>query len=1190
MSSSFQHFTDPEFILDLKNCCALNNSISQSRCPADMMTQLDRSSNSLHRISISHEDRHLFAFATSAPYQKTEDGLVHPHTDASWAESVSSFFTSWQNDPETLAPSLPSSTSSDSLVETVYVCFQGTQTAQHLRTDLLAFQTPPFQDGITGKVHYGFWKIAQDIPVHFFASFLIHSPNSRIVFTGHSLGAAVALLVALRLLKGFQDPYSPNPESERVSCLLFGLPPVGDSELMATIATVLPVQNLVVFVHVKDIVPRLVFALGHLLSTSTGKKSQIKRAACSLLSCLTKSEILPNANNLLLFLLNELSRLVQAQLDSYDVYGSYYFLKVKIEIDPVDPKVDLYIPRIPALPIVNSRKIFRKLVVKDPPKLAAISIQAHLFSSYFGFCRPKLISSPKIPRAKLPLVLIPHFRLHKRDWRVHPDKTIIIDCPQYSTLKFALEAVDLEGNGFSWGLSIVSTVQLWDFPPVSPSLGSTDKELILELQIPKVFKLPSILTFGISTVFAGVPSQMQIPMVYGSIETLRTPKKLRDIEAFPRLIIQKTFMTALYHPTGSSRKTALSLLEQLDNITTVKDSSVLKQVEDLCGKTEFFKVLFAGMSDKEMRDLEEKFAPLVNSTLATPDEEAQSFTAHSLVQRAEPALEATYLTCSQPCQVPSSSSSIPLESTPSSPMIRSLPSFRRCTLAEAIQFFEEKSLNSSESILSAGHIIVRMNLVISDTLEFRKAWYHEALPQIGYAIGGIFIAVGVFWGVGLAVGVVLGLLAEVSFGAALITGGIGTLGALLGAIAEGVFADIINTSNLYFLNLTRLAKCLRVAHENSSVPLIEENILTALSNRHGIRSIQDFIELEIEHLQATDVAQFINFAKVRRFLLAVRILRQMRKLVGEEYRIGILGSMKTGKSTLLARLGFPTNPSATVHTGDTMALSFPCTPNLIFYDFPGSDDIDPRTIASFQSWNRMIDFLIVVTELDKSDNQYLQSLMHLLVPTSRPLYILFNKADLASVDTAKHVLLTQDEMQKLMTFHLINLIGDQVKFNQLTTEDPKLLHYDLTCFDNQFFRAGYTRQHSNSCGILNAPQTFEQILQHITVTDEIQIEQEILNKMTQIVTDSDAQAETKASEIFQISTAGPSSSTPVTPWSLKDWLTTLQMPQYIELFQVNGFTMIRRLKALTEERLKTDLKITNYGDRLDLIEEIKKLA
>ncbi|XP_078662758.1 uncharacterized protein LOC144906412 [Branchiostoma floridae x Branchiostoma belcheri] len=112
--------------------------------------------------------------------------------------------------------------------EEVYVAFKGTSDFGDVMSDLSFWQEGAGQSGdshnsgVGGKYHSGFMRLAFLIPAH---RILEEYSNSRIVVCGHSLGGAVAHIVALNMMVHLRSQGQPV---DNVTSIAFGAPYFGN--------------------------------------------------------------------------------------------------------------------------------------------------------------------------------------------------------------------------------------------------------------------------------------------------------------------------------------------------------------------------------------------------------------------------------------------------------------------------------------------------------------------------------------------------------------------------------------------------------------------------------------------------------------------------------------------------------------------------------------------------------------------------------------------------------------------------------------------------------------------------------------------------------------------------------------------------------------------------------------------------
>ncbi|KAK9763215.1 hypothetical protein K7432_010328 [Basidiobolus ranarum] len=166
--------------LEIQNCISLACAISGNNFDA-VNTHLLRPGTTIHSVvKIASESRHKYVIAESE-----ENGL-----------------------------------------KTIYVAFKATETKKDILTDVSIAKYTSL-GSFDVNIHTGFYWEAMKISLGFFISKLTqrNQENIKLIFTGHSLGGAIAKCVALTLLQ------IPEIRQERLSVYTFGSPPFGDAKL-----------------------------------------------------------------------------------------------------------------------------------------------------------------------------------------------------------------------------------------------------------------------------------------------------------------------------------------------------------------------------------------------------------------------------------------------------------------------------------------------------------------------------------------------------------------------------------------------------------------------------------------------------------------------------------------------------------------------------------------------------------------------------------------------------------------------------------------------------------------------------------------------------------------------------------------------------------------------------------------------
>ncbi|KAJ7550454.1 hypothetical protein O6H91_07G102300 [Diphasiastrum complanatum] len=165
----------------------------------------------------------------------------------------------------------------------VMVAFRGTFTLQDAIQDM-KLTTAPVGFGLgVGRAHVGFQARAEKMPVQLFMN--LTRPGEKLIFTGHSLGGAVASLTTLRVLEALSAAGDDAPISrERVLCVTFGTAPFANRELAMYINSkyrdrfyhLVSMHDFVPRAH--NILPRLFFPLAQRFSHNLRQSKQFQAA------------------------------------------------------------------------------------------------------------------------------------------------------------------------------------------------------------------------------------------------------------------------------------------------------------------------------------------------------------------------------------------------------------------------------------------------------------------------------------------------------------------------------------------------------------------------------------------------------------------------------------------------------------------------------------------------------------------------------------------------------------------------------------------------------------------------------------------------------------------------------------------------------------------------------------------------
>lgn len=248
----------------------------------------------------------------------------------------------------------------------------------------------------------------------------------------------------------------------------------------------------------------------------------------------------------------------------------------------------------------------------------------------------------------------------------------------------------------------------------------------------------------------------------------------------------------------------------------------------------------------------------------------------------------------------------------------------------------------------------------------------------------------------------------------------------LSAVGEKLHDVMINWSQAYIANLKTVCKLLHIdIRHKPGIPWFETTVFFADNVRRFLESaiVNSLAKLGIA--KADDLKSRLledefkrtfggltmerceNHAEVAQFLMQVRRclfvcltvpmqvvrLHRLREIIKADYVVGVLGTMKTGKSTLLYRYGLDSKPDELRHTLDITPHYFTDVDCFHFLDFPGSDDVNEATAAAFSNLYNSCDAFIFVLELDKKDAAIIIKMIRTVATLNRPVLVCLNKAD-----------------------------------------------------------------------------------------------------------------------------------------------------------------------------------------------------
>eukprot|EP01080_Neovahlkampfia_damariscottae_P006161 gene6161-10168_t len=215
---------------------------------------------------------------------------------------------------------------------------------------------------------------------------------------------------------------------------------------------------------------------------------------------------------------------------------------------------------------------------------------------------------------------------------------------------------------------------------------------------------------------------------------------------------------------------------------------------------------------------------------------------------------------------------------------------------------------------------------------------------------------------------------------ALIAGGIASLTLFSGAIGMGslsLLSNVILTyklkttiDNEYFNRLQLIALGLGIETKPMTC-MYEKEISIYYNNNLRTEKEDDIIKNWGKFFNKEPLSLTLDKSSKKYVLNCIKHIdqnNQLRENLIQDFSIGIIGSGKTGKSTLAKRMypDYNTNPSQNNRTTDLDIFPFPISENASLVDFPHLTSLDKNYIASFYAYYKMLDAVVLIFRSDQN--------------------------------------------------------------------------------------------------------------------------------------------------------------------------------------------------------------------------------
>ena len=263
------------------------------------------------------------------------------------------------------------------------VAFRGTKTMNDFLTDIKVYRKI---NDITGSFHSGIYQQSEKIPVDFFVEKIKN--GYKVIFTGHSLGAAIAGMITIRVL--YDQQFQGQEElMKNVLCIGFGSPAFFDDIFRNEVEKKFK-KNFHFYINENDIVVDLLTTLSNEIYSEKFDKNMSELASCflsfiaSLKGNLSNDSSVTNLSILTKFseyALRYVGTVVRAVVPNYRQFGNILYLNGHLKYSDYCNKISS---------IKNELEKYRKR-----PDVLITKIQNHYIGNYRRNII-ELLSNPRI--------------------------------------------------------------------------------------------------------------------------------------------------------------------------------------------------------------------------------------------------------------------------------------------------------------------------------------------------------------------------------------------------------------------------------------------------------------------------------------------------------------------------------------------------------------------------------------------------------------------------------------------------------------------------------------------------------------------------------------------------------------------------------------------------------------------------